>query len=239
MQHLAAGLGLDEVVESAIAGCERAARDTGVRWGLILDAIRTERDSLDVAELAARYAGEGVVGFDLAGREQGSPPDEHLAAIRRAREFGLGVTIHAGEAGGVASIASAVNRCGADRIGHGIDIIEDCRISGGRITDLGPVASVVHARSIPLEICPISNLQTKGWSIEDHPVAMLDEAGFVVTISPDNRLMSATTLEREYSLLSEAFGFGPEDFRRFNRNAARAAFIREDRGAILDAVGSA
>ncbi len=239
MQHLTGGLSLEEVVQSAIAGCARAGSATGVRWGLILDAIRSERDSLEVADLAGRFADGGVVGFDLAGRELGFPPDDHLAAIRRAREFGLGLTIHAGEAGGVASIAGAVNRCGTDRIGHGIDIIDDCVVKDGRIVELGPVASVVQARGIPLEVCPVSNLQTKGWKVDRHPVAMLDDAGFTITISPDNRLMSGTTLDREYSLLSEAFGFGPADFVRFNQNAARAAFTYEDRAEILAAVGSA
>ena len=238
MQHLQGGLTPDEVVAAALAGCERAGRSTGVLWGVILDAMRTERDSFAVAELAGRFADDGVVAFDLAGRERGFPPDAHLAAIRRAREFGLGVTIHAGEAAGVSSIAAAVNRCGADRLGHGVDIIDDCVVRDGRITDLGPVASVVHGRRIPLEVCPISNIQTKGWEIGEHPVALLDAAGFVVTISPDNRLMSATSLDREYALLAETFGFTEADLARFNRNAANAAFRYTDREAILRAVDS-
>lgn len=227
--HLRRGMTPDAVVEAVLDGLAAGSRATGVGWGLILDAIRSDRDSLEVAELAVRRADQGVVAFDLAGPEDGFPPDDHLAGIRRVREAGLWLTLHAGEAGGVESIARAVNRCGADRLGHGFQIIDDCRVVDGEIVDFGPVASVVRDRQIPLEICPTSNTHTQGWPMDRHPLALLDRAGFVVTISPDNRLMSSTSLEREYEQLRDVFGWTETDLARVNRQAAGAAFVGLDR----------
>lgn len=221
------------VVESVLAGLQDGSDATGVTTGLILCALRHLPDSEKVARLAGRYAGQGVVGFDLAGPERGFPPDDHLPAIHLAREAGLGLTLHAGEAGGVDSIRRAVDVGGADRIGHGVEIIEDCVVSDGVITDLGPVATTLVERRIPLEICPSSNLATKGWTVSEHPLALLHRAGFVVTINTDNRLMSATTMSQEAELALDGLGLAPEELAEMTRNAAAAAFLPEQERSRL------
>lgn len=225
--HTRRGLPPEEVVEAVIEGMSRAGERTGLSWGLILDAIRSEPDSLHVADLAVRYAGRGVVAFDLSGPEAGFPPDAHLPAIRRVREVGLGVTLHAGEAAGVASIALALNRCGADRIGHGIEVIRDCAVADDRIIRLGAVAAQVRDRRVPLEVCPTSNLHTRGWAPNQHPVGPLHRAGFTVTINTDNRLMSATSMSAEQELVRRHQGFGLDDLALATRRALAAAFCPE------------
>jgi adenosine deaminase len=222
------------VVESVLAGLQDGSDATGVTTGLILCALRHLPDSEKVARLAGRYAGQGVVGFDLAGPERGFPPDDHLPAIHLAREAGLGLTLHAGEAGGVDSIRRAVDVGGADRIGHGVEIIEDCVVSDGVITDVGPVATTLLERRIPLEICPSSNLATKGWTVSEHPLALLHRAGFVVTLNTDNRLMSATTMSQEAELALDGLGLAPEELAEMTRNAAATAFLPErERSRLL------
>lgn len=221
------------VVESVLAGLKDGADETGIGTGLILCALRHLPGSEKVARLAGRYASQGVVGFDLAGPERGFPPDDHLPAIRLAREAGLGLTLHAGEAGGVDSIRRAVDVCGADRIGHGVEIADDCVVHDGVITDVGPVATTLLERRIPLEICPSSNLATKGWSVSEHPLALLHRAGFVVTLNTDNRLMSATTMSQEAELALDGLGLTPEELAEMTRNAATATFLPEDERSRL------
>lgn len=220
----AGGLTGDEVLDAVLSGLRRAGTRHGVAWGVIVDAMRNEEGSLAVAHLALRWRDQGVVGFDLAGPELGFPPDRHLAAIEAARDGGLHITIHAGEAAGVDSIRLALDPCHAERIGHGIEIVDDCRIEAGEIVDLGPVAAEVHSRRIPLEICPMSNLHTKGWSPAEHPVGMLHRAGFAVTINTDNRLMSRTSLSQEFDLLAAHHGFTLDDVRAVTQTAVDAAF---------------
>lgn len=221
------------VVESVLAGLADGSEATGLGTGLILCALRHLPGSEAVARLAGRYAGEGVVGFDLAGPERGFPPDEHLPAIRLAREAGLGLTLHAGEAGGVDSIRRAVDLCGADRIGHGVEIIDDCLVKDGEIIDVGPVARSLIDRRIPLEICPSSNLATKGWSAGEHPLTMLHRAGFVVTLNTDNRLMSATSMSQEADLVVDTLGLMPAELTQLTVNAANHAFLPAEARSLL------
>ncbi len=218
--------GLDRLaaVEAAATGFRRAEDETGATWGIIVDAMRQDRDSSEVAEVAAAARDLGVVGFDLAGPEAGHPARRHRAACERVLEAGLGLTIHAGEAAGPPSIADALD-CGAQRIGHGYRVIEDCTVRDGAIVDLGDVAATVVERAVPLEICPWSNVHTGGIGIEDHPVRLLAEAGFAVTISPDNRLMSRTSASHEFAALVDHHGWGPAEIERATMTAVAAAFI--------------
>jgi adenosine deaminase len=222
--HTRRGLTPVAVIDAVIAGMARGAAATGVGWGIIVDAIRSEPDSFLAAEAAAERAGAGVVGFDLAGPEREFPPHEHLAAIGIAREAGLRITLHAGEAAGPASIASAVLRCATERIGHGVEVIEDCVVDDGRIVELGAVASTVRDRRIPLELCPTSNLHTKHWTADRHPIGMLYRAGFAVTINTDNRLMSRTSMSDEFDLVRTHHGFTVDDLATVTRTALDAAF---------------
>jgi adenosine deaminase len=223
--HTAGGLRPEAVMEAVLDGFATAA-DGAVSWGVIVDAIRSHPRSHAVADLAVRYADRGVVAFDLSGPEAGYPPDEHLPAIRTAREHGLAITLHAGEAGGLSSLALAVNRCGADRIGHGIEVADDMVQSADGEWSLGPVATVVRDRRIPLEVCPMSNLATKGWQPAEHPLAMLYGTGFSVTLNTDNRLMSATDMGREMEF-ARSQGLTDDDIAVMGRRALEAAFCAE------------
>lgn len=223
--HTSKGLRRGDAIEAVIAGLARGARETGVVCGAIVTAMRESDDSFDVARAAARFAGAGVVGFDLAGPEAGFPPDDHVAACRLAREAGLGLTIHAGEHAGVESIWRAVGRCGAQRIGHGARLIEDCVVEHGDVTQVGGLARSVRDLRIPLEICITSNLDTKlAATAVDHPAGALQRAGFRVTLNTDNRLMSATSMSRETSLASSDLGLSVASLGEMTESAIEAGF---------------
>jgi len=234
--HTAAGLGLLEVVKAVSAGLHLGARRTGMEWSLILCSLRNTSTSLQTARLAVDTAPLGVVGFDLAGPERGYPAVEHLPAIETALSAGVRVTLHAGEAAGVDSVADALV-CGAERIGHGVEIIEDCQVVAGEIRSTGPVATEVLERRIPLEVCIKSNLDTKGWAPRDHPVGLLRQAGFALTLNTDNRLMSRTNPTVEFSLAVEHHGFGINELATVTRTALEGAFCDEPlKGELWDRV---
>jgi len=225
--HTGSGMSPKRVVEAASSGLANGASGTGLRWGLIVDALRDRDDSLEMARLATESRHLGVVGFDLAGPEAGFPPGDHLAAFRLARSAGLRLTIHAGEhAGrsGVAHMAAAMDLCGAERLGHGVELIYDCAVEDGEIAKVGKVASRIRERRIPLEMCPASNLATGGIEPEDHPIGPLYRAGFNVTLSTDNRLMSATAMSDEFDFVSKYHRFEPVDLARTTWRSLDAAF---------------
>jgi adenosine deaminase len=225
--HTESGMSTIRVVEAAAAGLASGAAETGLRWGLIIDALRNRDDSLEMARLAAQTRHLGVVGFDLAGPEAGLPPGDHLAAFRLARTSGLRVTIHAGEnAGrdGVAYMAEAMEVCGAERLGHGIELIHDCVLEEGEIVRLGRVAARIRERRIALEMCPASNLATGGLEPDAHPIGALYRAGFNVTLSTDNRLMSATAMSDEFDFVVKYHGFETIDLARTTWRSLDTAF---------------
>jgi len=219
-----AGSSREDVLEAALAGLARGSAETGVTVNLIVDAMRNLPDSLVEAQAAARFAGRGVVGFDLAGPEAGFPASAHAEACRFAANAGLHITIHAGEADGPASVIDALDGCGAERIGHGIRVIDDMDGRGG---SPGVVATTVLERRIPLEVCPTSNLHTLRIDPAEHPVGRLYRAGFNVTLNTDNRLMSRVTLTDEFALVIEHHGFGLQDLQDLTLAAAAAAFTSE------------
>lgn len=223
--HTAKGLEARTVVEAVASGL--AGSGTGLEWRLIIDALRQEDHSDDMAALAVSARSLGVVGFDLAGPEAGNPPRRHLAACRSARESGLRLTIHAGEAAGQdgpAYIAEAMDVCGAERIGHGVELARDCLIEDGEVTKVGAVAARVRDRQIPLEMCPASNLATSSIPPESHPIGAFYRAGFNVTISTDNRLMSSTSMTREFEFVQAHHDFTIDDLALTTRRSLAAAF---------------
>ena len=215
--HLGGGLSLDEVVEAVLAGFA---------------------DGEKSAELAIRFRDSGVVGFDIAGAEAGFPPSRHLDAFEYMRANNARFTIHAGEAFGLPSIHEAIAFCGADRLGHGVRIVDDIEVLPDGAAVLGRVAGIVRDKRIPLEMCPSSNVQTGAVAaIENHPCDLLARLRFRVTVNTDNRLMSDTTMSREMFLLAETFGYGWSDLERFTINAMKSAFIHfDERLAIIDEV---
>jgi adenosine deaminase len=233
------GLSLDDVLEATTAGFDRAMRDRDIVVRTIVAAMRTEENSTAAATAAVRWADRGVVAFDLAGAEDGYPPAKHLDAIRTAREGGLHITIHAGEAYGLPSIEEAVVECGAERLGHGVRIVEDVA-AGDDGAVLGPVATRVRDEGIALEVCPSSNVHTGAVaSLAAHPVDRLLDLGFRVTVNTDNRLMSATTTTEEFATCVDTFGWGRDRVEQVLRNGVAAAFCSDDErrrlGALLDA----
>ncbi len=235
-QHLTAGLSLDEVVEAVESGMrageqEAAAAGTPIRCGTLVTAMRHAARGREIAELAVRYREEGVVGFDIAGAEAGFPPSRHLDAFDYLHRENFPFTIHAGEAFGLPSIWEAVQVCGADRLGHGVRIVDDIDSDTGK---LGRLAGWVRDKRIPLEMCPSSNLQTGAAdSIAAHPITMLKDLKFRVTVNTDNRLMSGTSMTREMTLLVEQAGWTMSDLRWATVNAMKSAFIPFDQRLSL------
>ncbi|HEY7272048.1 MAG TPA: adenosine deaminase [Actinoplanes sp.] len=228
-QHLERGLTLDDVVEAVHAGfedgtAEAAAQGTPIRIGTLLTAMRHAARSQEIAELAVRFRDNGVVGFDIAGAEAGFPPTRHLDAFEYLQRENFHFTIHAGEGFGLPSIWQAIQWCGADRLGHGVRIVDDIT---GEV--LGRLAAYVRDKRIPLELCPSSNVQTGAApSIAEHPIGLLHDLRFRVTVNTDNRLMSGTSMSREMALLAEAFGWGWSDLQWLTVNAMKSAFIPFD-----------
>jgi len=232
--HLEQGLEVHQVVDEVLAGFaegQRLAAAAGhpIRVGVLLTAMRTATHSRQIAELSVEYRDRGVVGFDIAGAEAGFPPTRHLDAFEYLRRENAHFTIHAGEAFGLPSIWEAIQWCGADRLGHGVRIIDDIEIGADGEARLGRLAAYVRDCRIPLEMCPSSNVQTgAAESIDRHPIGLLRRLGFRVTVNTDNRLMSGTSMSREMELLSEAFGYGLNDMQWFAINAMKSAFIPFD-----------
>ncbi len=232
--HCEAGLGLREVIDAVLAGfaageAVAASSGQGIVVRGLLTAMRTATHSRQIAELAVEYRDRGVVGFDIAGAEAGFPPTRHLDAFEYLRRENAHFTIHAGEAFGLPSIWEAIQWCGADRLGHGVRIVDDIEVDSVGGVSLGRLAAYVRDRRIPLEMCPTSNVQTgAAASIESHPIGLLRRLGFRVTVNTDNRLMSGTSMSREFTLLSHAFGYGLDDMQWFTVNAMKSAFIPFD-----------
>lgn len=228
-QHLRDGLTLDGAVDAVAAGLEdgmaEAAR-TGhkITARQILTAMRHAGRAKEIAELTIRHRDHGVAGFDIAGAEAGFPPTKHLDAFGYVKRNNGYITIHAGEAFGLPSIWEALQICGANRLGHGVRIIDDIEIVDGE-PRVGELAGYVRNMRVPLEMCPSSNVQTgAATSIAEHPINLLADLGFRVTVSTDNRLMSDTTLTDEFALLSDAFGYDLAKIRWLTINAAKSAF---------------
>ncbi|MEV5690842.1 adenosine deaminase [Micromonospora globbae] len=241
-QHLERDLTLDEVVEAVLAGFEEgsaqaAAAGMPIRVGTLLTAMRHAARSQEIAELAVRHRDAGVVGFDIAGAEAGFPPTRHLDAFEYLQRENFHFTIHAGEAFGLPSIWQAIQWCGADRLGHGVRIVDDISTEGPEPV-LGRLAAYVRDKRIPLELCPSSNVQTGAApSIAEHPIGLLRDLRFRVTVNTDNRLMSGTSMSREMALLADAFGYGWAELRWFTINAMKSAFIPfDERLRIIDEV---
>ncbi|MGP3973154.1 adenosine deaminase [Streptomyces sp. 8N114] len=233
-QHLLGGLTLEQVVEAVDEGFregERRARAAGrrIRVGALLTAMRHAARALEIAELANRYRDLGVVGFDIAGAEAGHPPTRHLDAFEYLKRENNHFTIHAGEAFGLPSIWQALQWCGADRLGHGVRIIDDIQVGENGAVKLGRLASYVRDKRIPLELCPTSNLQTGAApSYAEHPIGLLRRLHFRATVNTDNRLMSGTSMSHEFEQLVGTFDYTLDDMQWFTVNAMKSAFIPFD-----------
>jgi len=216
---------LDEVMQAILDGFERGSAGTDLTIRAIATAMRTAARSQEIAELAVRFRDAGVVGFDIAGAEAGYPPTRHLDAFQYVMRANFHSTIHAGEAFGLPSIWEAVQWCGAERLGHGVRIVDDITGPVGA-EELGHLAEFVRDTRIPLELCPTSNVNTGVCaSIKEHPIGMLRRLRFRVTVNTDNRLMSDTSMTQELVQLVDAFGWTIDDVEWVTINTLKSAFI--------------
>ncbi|WP_136088949.1 adenosine deaminase [Auritidibacter ignavus] len=252
-QHIYQGLSLEDAVEAVQAGLEQGcqqASDQGqsIQVQQLLCAMRQADQAQTIAELAVRYRDSGVAGFDIAGPEDGFPPHRFAETFTWLTEQFMPITVHAGEAAGIDSVADAIISGRALRLGHGVRVCDDIMMedteTGDALVSLGRVAEGVLQRQMVLELCPSSNLQTgavEPGTAEDplanHPFGLLHELGFAVTVNPDNRLISGTTVTDELYLLTHSYGYTLEDLLEFQLNAARGAFISQaERDNLLEKI---
>src|SRR6185312_11586232 len=241
--HVTQGLKLEEVVQAVLDGFAAGSRvaelaGTPIVVRALLTAMRHAARSREIAELAVTFRDDGVAGFDIAGAEAGFPPTRHLDAFEYLRRENAHFTIHAGEAFGLPSIWEALQWCGADRLGHGVRIMDDITVAEDGTATLGLLAAYVRDKRIPLEMAPTSNVQTgAATSIAEHPIGLLAALRFRVTVNTDNRLMSGVTLSDEFAALAATFGYGWPDLRWFTVNAMKSAFIVfDERLALIEDV---
>lgn len=234
--HTERGLTTDQAVEAVLEGFRQGSAGTSLVIYALLSAMRQAARSAEIAELAVRWRDAGVVGFDIAGPEAGYPPSRHLDAFELVHRENFHVTIHAGEAFGLPSIWEALQWCGAERLGHGVRIVDDISQDAEGRYVLGRLASYVRDRRVPLEMCPTSNVHTGAApSITQHPIGLLRRLRFRVTVNTDNRLMSGTSLSNEFAALTEAFGYGWDDIEWLSTNAIKSAFAPfDERLRIID-----
>ncbi|MBI3124199.1 MAG: adenosine deaminase [Ignavibacteriales bacterium] len=224
--HTVKDLYYEDVMNAVLEGLEKGKRDFGVGFGLIVCGMRNMKNNLEMAELAVSYRDQGVVGFDLAGEEGGYPPKKHIEAFNFIKQKNFYITIHAGEAFGKESIWQAIQICGSHRIGHATRLIEDMSFDrDGNIVKLGELAQYILDTRLPLEICLLSNVHTGAIDkIENHPFIKLYKEKFRVFLNTDDRLMSDTTLTKEYITANELFSLNLDDVEKLNINAMKSSF---------------
>ena len=228
------GLTLDEVVEANLEGFRigadrAAAAGNPIVMKVLVTAMRQAARSVEVAECAVRWRDAGVVGFDIAGPEAGYRPTRHLDAFEYIRQENFHITIHAGESFGLPSIWEALQWCGAERLGHGVRIVDDIKVRDDGSVELGRLATFVRDRRVPLEMCPTSNVHTGAApSIAEHPIDLLRRLRYRVTVNTDNRLMSGVSMSSEFAVLDEAFGIGLGEMEWLTINALKSAFAPFD-----------
>ncbi len=215
--HQQKGMTLHAIVQAVLEGLAQAEKKYDIHTGVILCGMRhiSPEISLKLADLTVAFKNKGVVGFDLAGAEEDFPAKRHKDAFGRVLANNINCTLHAGEAYGPESIHQAIHLCGAHRIGHGVRLVED-----------GDLLNYVNDHRIPLECCPSSNVQTKAVKrMADHPIRLFFDLGLRVTVNTDNRMVTNTTVSREYLVLHEQLGFSLEEIKELIIMGFKSAFL--------------
>ncbi|HEX3371524.1 MAG TPA: adenosine deaminase, partial [Candidatus Acidoferrales bacterium] len=219
--HTENGLSAERVVEIVERSVENLIRETDVQGGVILCTLRhfTAAQSMQTAELVEKFRGSRVVALDLAGDEAGYPLDAHIAAYRYARAHGLGRTAHAGEALGPESVWETLRLLDPQRIGHGTRCYEDPSL-----------IEALRQQHIHLELCPSANVQIipSILSMPEHPIDRLYRAGVSLNVNSDSRMLTPTTLTKEYEILYQVFNWTVQDFQRANMMGVDAAFASHE-----------
>ncbi|MHB1458094.1 MAG: adenosine deaminase [Armatimonadota bacterium] len=216
-------LSMNDVMDGIVEGNELAQKRYSITSKLVVSISRDLNPTtmqmpwplpVEVAGLAVDYSDRGVVGLDLAGVESGYPPELYIEAFRIARNYALGITVHAGEDDGPQSVKNAIKYLGAKRIGHGVRIIQDPE-----------VVRLAVDKGVVLEICPTSNVLTHAVpSLDEHPIRRLYDAGVKVTVNTDDPGVCDVTLTDEIILVMEKFGFTLADIEKITETARKAAF---------------
>lgn len=208
-----------KVIEAVIAGMNKGKQDFGVEYGIITCAMRhhSAEENLRMLQIVREYLGDGVCAADLAGAEALYPMSEFMDVFETVKKLGMPFTLHAGECGNVQNIIDSVE-VGAGRIGHGI------AMRGHR-----ELQSELAKKGIGIEMCPISNLQTKAvQSTAEYPLREFLDAGLKVSINTDNRTVSNTSLAKELEFVQKTYGVSGEEIRKMMQNAVETAFARDD-----------
>jgi adenosine deaminase len=222
---------MQEVLNAVHEGLKQGEQQTGMKAGLIVCCLRHEpgERSLEIAKLAVNNR-DKVCALDLAGDEARYIGAPHAEAFALAKREGLRRTVHAGEAAGAESIREAIDVLGAERIGHGV-----------RITESDELQDRAKAARLPLEMCPLSNVQTRAASsLPGHPIDRLFRKGLHVTVNTDCRTVSLTTITKEFQRLESTFHWGEAEFHQCQRNSVEAAFVTDEvRTDLMRRLGSA
>jgi adenosine deaminase len=219
LQSDGCGLSYAQMIEAALEGLQEGSRRYGVLGNLIVCGMRHRAAEENIAMLRAarNYLGEGVCAADLAGNEAAFPVLGQRAFFEEAKRLDIPFTIHAGECGSPESIRNALG-LGASRIGHGIAAMKD-----------EALMDELQRRQIPLELCPISNLQTRAVSSkEEYPFRKFMDRGLKVTINTDNRTVSSTSLGQEFAWLEKEYDLTLDEARTLTANALDASFASDD-----------
>lgn len=220
------GLDCRQVIEALIAGMEQGKADFGIEYGIIVCAMRhhSQEENYQMIKTAGEYLGRGVCGADLAGAEAMYPMSEFMELFQKTKKLGIPFTLHAGECGNAQNIKDSID-AGALRIGHGIAMRGDHALQ-----------QELKEKGIGIEMCPISNLQTKAVQSEaEYPLKEFLKEGLKVSINTDNRTVSNTTLTKELQFIQRHYGVTDEEIFRMMRNAAETSFASEEvKNRILD-----
>ena len=216
---------LSEAIDWVLETADAASKEFSITTRLIASVNRHESVELakEVAELAVERIHRGIVGLDLAGSEADFPGEEFEPIFRQAKESGLRVTIHAGEWGGAEMVELAINTLQAERIGHGVRVLEDQN-----------VVRMAEEKQIAFEVCPTSNFQSGVVTeLADHPLPKMVEAGLLCTLNTDDPGISRIDLSDEYKIGCETLGFSGEGLMNLVLNGVNCAFLPEDEKKLL------
>lgn len=217
-------LNCKQVMEAVLAGLEDAKKECQISYNVIACVMRHHsiEDSRQMMKDCREFLGKGLCALDLAGNEAAFPMEEFRDLFAEAKEMGYPFTLHAGECGRVENVIESV-KAGASRIGHGIalrgnpEAIEFCK-----------------ERNIAIEMCPISNMQTKAVSCkEEYPIREFLDAGLKVTLNTDNRMVSNTSIVKEMEFVQKNYGITDDELWKMTENAIEASFASDEVKAIL------
>ncbi len=211
------GLPLDDQLAGIRAGAQQAEREFGVRMQFIPDVVaeNTIEEAWTLARWAVARQGNGICALGLAGKEAGRNAAALAPVFTYARDAGLPRTLHAGETVGPESIWDALTTLHADRIGHGVRVVEDPKL-----------LELLYAMQVPLEVCPTSNVRLGLYpDMAAHPIRTLWRSGLFLTVNTDDPPMFDTTLAGEYRALATVHGFTADEIKELSLNAVRAAFL--------------